>query len=135
MSTDTDPLRALEQRLGVRFPDDYRRFLAARCSFDAFVPPHGDYLQLTPAAELNDLNEAGAVGDRFPGAVAIGGDGSRELLAFDFRQDPPSLVLIDITAEGWHQAIPQAPTFTAFMDQFPRTGWIFDQPERGTDGA
>jgi hypothetical protein len=59
--------------------------------------------------------------------VVIGGDGSREMLVYDFREDPPALVLLDITAEGWPAALYQAPSLTALLEQFPQRGWSFDQ--------
>lgn len=77
--------------------------------------------------ELIGINEAGEFQRRFPGALVIGGDGSRELLAYDFRQDTPSLVALDVSAENWSSAIHQAASLSALLTQFPHTGWKWDE--------
>ncbi|MDA5279998.1 hypothetical protein [Streptomyces sp. Isolate_45] len=77
--------------------------------------------------ELIDLDEAGGFQERFPGVVVIGGDGSRELLVYDFRQDTPPLAGLDVSAENWSSAIHQAPSLSAPLEQFPRTGWKGDE--------
>jgi hypothetical protein len=41
-------------------------------------------------------------------------------VAFDFRSSPPPVVLLDVTAEGWHGALPQAASFSEFMRQRQR---------------
>lgn len=43
----------------------------------------------------------------WPGVI-LGSDGSREMLAADTRSGPAPVVLIDISAEGWRDAVPQA---------------------------
>jgi hypothetical protein len=93
---------------------------------DQFVPPANDYLMIYPVARIVDVNEAGEIQDRFPRAVVIGSDGSRELLTYDFRQDPPTLVLLDITAEDWSRAVYQAPTLTELLREFPNRGWVWE---------
>jgi hypothetical protein len=117
----------VERHFSVRFPDDYRRFVATQGSMDQVVAPAGDYLTIYPIDQVIGINQAGSIPERFPGAVVIGGDGSRELLAYDFREDPPALVLLDITAEGWPAALYQAPSLTALLEQFPQRGWSFEQ--------
>jgi hypothetical protein len=117
----------VEQYFGVRFPDDYRRFLTTQGSMASFVPPAGDYLTVHPVNQVIGINQAGSIPERFPGAVVIGGDGGREMLAYDFRDDPPALVLLDITAEGWPAALYQAPSLTALLEQFPQRGWSFEE--------
>ncbi|MFE5594227.1 hypothetical protein [Streptomyces sp. NPDC056549] len=79
-------------------------------------------------AELTGINEAGEFQKRFPGAVVIGGDGSRELLVYDFRQDTPPLVTLDVSAEDWSSAIHQATSLSAFLEQFPETAWKWTTP-------
>jgi SMI1 / KNR4 family (SUKH-1) len=127
MGASEAQITKVERYFGVRFPDDYRRSLAAQGSIDQFVPPAGDYLTIYPIDQIIEINQAGSIPERFPGAVVIGGDGSREMLVYDFREDPPALVLLDITAEGWPAALYQAPSLTALLEQFPQRGWSFEE--------
>ncbi|MEU4170236.1 SMI1/KNR4 family protein [Streptomyces sp. NPDC026665] len=129
MSANDDEIAQAERRFGVRFPEDYQRFLAAEGSIARFVPPAGDFLMINAVEELIAVNEASDFQERFPGSVVIGGDGSRELLAFDFRQEPPPLVLLDVSAQDWSSAVYQAPSFSALLERFPETGWEWDDSE------
>ncbi|MFD7944201.1 hypothetical protein [Streptomyces sp. NPDC059744] len=94
-----------------------------------FVPPADDFLMINALAELIEVNEAGDFQERFPRSVVIGGDGSREMLTYDFQQQPPSLVLLDVSAQDWSSAIQQATSFSALLEQFPETGWKWDDSE------
>lgn len=129
MSSNDDLIAQAECRIGVRFPEDYRHFLATDGSMARFVPPADDFLMINAIAELIEVKEAGEFQERFPGRVVIGGDGSREMLTYDFRQDPPSLVLFDVSAQDWSSAIHQATSFSALLEQFPETGWKWDDSE------
>ncbi|WP_406859067.1 SMI1/KNR4 family protein [Streptomyces sp. HUAS MG47] len=129
MSPDDDQIAQVEHHFGVRFPQDYRNFLRTTGSLSQFVPPVDDFLVIDSPAEVIGNNEAGEFQKRFPGVVVIGGDGSRELLAYDFRQDPPPLVTLDISAEDWSSAIHQAASLSALLEQFPRTGWKWDDDD------
>ncbi|MFF3949578.1 hypothetical protein ACFYYN_32880 [Streptomyces sp. NPDC001902] len=71
------------------------------------------------------LNEAVELAARLPGAVIIGGDGSRELLVYDGRQHP-SLYMVDVSAEGWSDAIHQAASITEFMARFAEQGRLWE---------
>lgn len=123
MSSTNDEITQAEHHFGVRLPQDYRHFLATQRSMSRFVPPVDDYLMINDVAELVDVNEAGEFQQRFPGSLVIGGDGSREMLTYDFRQDPPPLVLIDVSAQDWSSAIHQAASLSALLEQFPESGW------------
>ncbi|MBT2368143.1 SMI1/KNR4 family protein [Streptomyces sp. ISL-10] len=127
MSSNDDQIAQAERRFGVRFPEDYRHFLATEGSIARFVPPADDFLMINASAELIEVNEAGDFQERFPGSIVIGGDGSRELLTYDFRQEPPPLVLLDVSAQDWSSAIHQATSFSALLEQFPETGWKWDE--------
>ncbi|MER6216225.1 SMI1/KNR4 family protein [Streptomyces sp. NPDC001674] len=126
MSSKDDRIAQVEHHLGVRVPQDYRDFLATTGNLSQFIPPTDDFLVIDALDELIGNNEAGEFQKRFPGAVVIGGDGSRELLAYDFRQDTPPLVTLDVSAENWSSAIHQAASLSALLDQFPETGWKWD---------
>ncbi|MFF0479507.1 SMI1/KNR4 family protein [Streptomyces sp. NPDC004284] len=126
MSSNDDRIVQVEHHFGVRFPQDHRDFLGTTGSLSRFVPPADDFLVIDALDELIGINEAGEIQKRFPGAVVIGGDGSRELLVYDFRQDPPPLVTLDVSAEGWSSAIHQATSLSALLEHFPQTGWKWD---------
>ncbi|WP_330461065.1 SMI1/KNR4 family protein [Streptomyces sp. NBC_00820] len=129
MSSKDDAITQAERHFGVRFPEDYRRFLATQGSMSRFVPPADDFLMINDVAELVDVNEAGEFQQRFPGSLAIGGDGSREILTYDFRQELPPLVLLDVSAQDWSSAIHQAVSLSALLQQFPESGWKWDDSE------
>ncbi|MFC9619431.1 hypothetical protein ACFTXM_05345 [Streptomyces sp. NPDC056930] len=129
MSSNDDQIAQAECHFGVRFPEDHRHFLATEGSMARFVPPADDYLMINAVAELIEVSEAGDFQKRFPQSVVIGGYGSREMLTCDFRQEPPSLVLLDVSAQDWSSAINQATSFSALLEQFPETGWKWDDSE------
>ncbi|MFD9332565.1 SMI1/KNR4 family protein [Streptomyces sp. NPDC060065] len=129
MSSNDDEITQAEGHFGVRFPQDYRHFLATEGSMSRFVPPADDFLMINDIAELVDVNEAGEFQRRFPGSLVIGGDGSREMLTYDFRQELPCLVLLDVSAQDWSSAIHQAASLSALLEQFPETGWKWDDSE------
>jgi hypothetical protein len=129
MGSNNNEITQAEGHFGVRFPQDYRHFLATRGSMSQFVPPADDFLMIHDVAELIDVNEAGDFQQRFPGSLVIGGDGSREMLTYDFRQEPPPLLLIDVSAQDWSSAIPQAPSLSALLEHFADSGWEWDDSE------
>jgi len=125
-----DALAGLEQRFGVQLPDDYRQLVLHVAGGYELDATNGDFLVLYPPDQLAGLNDAGEFDQRFPGGLAIGGDGSREVLLYDFRQHPPRLVLLDITAESWDDAIFQAYSLTELLDRFPQTGWSWETDDQ-----
>lgn len=116
----------VERYFGVRFPADYRRFAVEPGAMDEVMPPAGDFLQISAIERVIEYHEAGECSERFPGSVTIGGNGSREMLVYDFRQDPPPLVLLDITAEDWSAALYQAPSLSALLEGLPLHGWSWE---------
>jgi hypothetical protein len=60
----------------------------------------------------------------------IGDDGSGGGLGFDLRNDPPPVLLVDYSSSGWSDALFQATTFSAFLENFADRGWDFDTPYR-----
>jgi hypothetical protein len=66
----------------------------------SFPLPIPTYKLLT-VDDVITVNEAGEIQRRFPRALVIGSDGSREMLAYDFRQGQSPLLLLDITAQDW----------------------------------
>lgn len=126
MAASEAHIEEIERHFGVRLPEDYRHFLLTRGTMGEFLPPANPYVAIYPVDEIVGMNVAGLIQDRFPDAVAIGGDGSREMLTYDFRQGSPPLVLLDITAEDWSAAIYQAPSLTVLLEQLPERGWLFE---------
>ena len=124
MATDAE-VKTLENYVGARLPDDYRDFLLTQRSMEKFFGEVA-FLQLYPVDQIIPINEAGEIRSRFPGALVIGGDGSREMLTYDFRGDGANLVLLDITAEDWSAASFQATSLTALLKNLPTTGWLFE---------
>jgi hypothetical protein len=61
----------------------------------------------------------------FPHLVLFGGDGSREHLAFDYRSDPPRVVMLDLTSADPESTLEQAPTFAEFVRLLPTQGLRF----------
>jgi SMI1 / KNR4 family (SUKH-1) len=114
--TDTD-LDAAERMLGVRLPPDYRAFLRKQDGY--VVSDDRVYLKIFPLTEMVKWNEDTADLQReiCPGLVYFGTDGSREGVGWDFRHDPPPVVLVDITTSGWSDALVQAPDFHTFLTQ------------------
>ena len=126
MAASEDQIAEIECRFGVRLPDDYRRFLLTRGSMSEFLPPADSYVQIGPIDDVIPVNKGGDVQRRFPGALVIGSDGSREMLAYDFRQGQSPLVLLDLTAQDWSDAVYQASSLAALLAQLPERGWLFD---------
>jgi SMI1 / KNR4 family (SUKH-1) len=110
-----ESIRDAERRLGVRFPEDYRSYIADQNDGANWFGKI--YLMLFPVEDLADLNEAYDHLDRLPGFVIFGSDGGGELFGFDFRMTPPRVVMVNSVSEGWQEAIPQAGSFVDFIER------------------
>jgi hypothetical protein len=110
-------IRAVEARLGLAdgFPSDFREWLGITDGAEGWF---GDYyVMLYPRDGIVAATEAADADERLPGFVAIGSDGSREILAYDFHKSAPPIVMVDIVCEGWPEALFQAASFAEFMAQ------------------
>jgi cell wall assembly regulator SMI1 len=108
-------IEAAENRLRQRFPDDYRNFLEAENGLAGW---YGDvYLSLYTIEQVVELNEIHEHLAHQPELIHIGSDGGGEAIAFDFRQDPPTVILVNLVSTEWSEAILQAESFTEFMNQ------------------
>lgn len=108
-------IEAAENRLHQRFPDDYRTFLKSENGLDDWF---GDvYISLYKIEQVVELNEIHGHLAFQPELIHIGSDGGGEAIAFDFRQDPPTVILVNLVSSDWSEAMLQAQSFTEFMDQ------------------
>ena len=113
-ATETE-LAEAEQRLGVKFPADYRDYLLTHNGVKGWF---GEvYLELYSVSDVIGSTEAHDHQARQPGLVLIGGDGAGEAVGYDFRKIPPPVVLVNLVSAGWEDASLQAPTFSEFMAQ------------------
>jgi hypothetical protein len=113
-------IEAAERRLGpsVRLPDDHREWLMTMNGVEGWF---GDvFVMLYTLDEIVSVTEAAEAEERLPDFVAVGSDGSREIIAYDFRRSPPPLVMVDMVAESWADGLPQAPSLSEFMAQRER---------------
>src|SRR5438309_8512298 len=77
---------AAENRLGQRFPDDYRTFLKSENGLKKWF---GDvYLSLDTIEQVVELNEIHGHLAHQPQLIHIGSDGAGEAIAFDFTHQP-----------------------------------------------
>ena len=111
-------IQAAEAGLRCRLPDDYREFLASE---DGVERTFGDaYLALWSTEQLVEQNVGYGLWDDAPGLVLIGSNGGGEGIALDYRRCPPGVALVPFISVGWDDAVPQAPSFAAFMNQRAR---------------
>ncbi|HEY1639993.1 MAG TPA: hypothetical protein VGG35_04850 [Streptosporangiaceae bacterium] len=104
--------RALDEQL----PEAWRAYLTGPSWFARGWLPSGCYLWLyTPDQSVEVLDARNEAGAGLPGVLILGTDGSREILAADIRSTTAPVVLIDITGEGWDDALPQAPSLAEFI--------------------
>ncbi|GAA3727076.1 hypothetical protein GCM10022225_05400 [Plantactinospora mayteni] len=107
------------ESLGAPLPAAWRGYLQSASWFRRGWLPSGCYLWLYRPQESIELLDAwGEVAAaNHPGIAIIGGNGSREHLVLDLRQDPAPVLLVDITSEGWAAAIPQADDVPSFVER------------------
>lgn len=117
-------LDAAEAEIGLALPRDYRRHLEVQGS-GVVVDSDELYLELWDLSSVVEVTTLAEVRDHFPQLVRFGGDGSREHLAFDYRTDPPRIVLVDITATADDDLLEQALTFDGFIAKVLREGLDF----------
>jgi hypothetical protein len=104
--------------IGRPFPVPWRDYLQRPSWFGRGWLPGGDYL--APMAPKESLAFAKAWPEgraRLPGLAILSGDGSREVLAVDLRDDQAHVVLIDVTSTGWANAAPQASSVQQFIER------------------
>src|SRR6478735_7544424 len=96
MPSRAEEITVAEQRLGRLFPADFRDFFIEHGP-GSVVDTTEAYAEVWPINDIIAVNGVPEVRQLFPDLIRFGGDGSRELLAFDYRTEPPRVVLVDIT--------------------------------------
>lgn len=98
------------RRLGCQFPAAWREYLQGKSWLSRGWLESGCYLALlTPGQSADQADAWQLAAQSLPGLVILGTDRSREMLAVDDRDRLSTVVLIDITAGSWQEAIPQMP--------------------------
>ena len=119
-----DPFDEAEARLGRTLPRAYRDFIEIHGS-GPLPAPAGVYIELWAIGDVIELNEMSEAREGPQEIVRFGGDGSREHLAFDYRTDPPRVVLLDVTAARDEVLIEQGSTFEDFVGNARERGLNF----------
>ncbi|GAA0500441.1 hypothetical protein Ade02nite_27870 [Paractinoplanes deccanensis] len=108
-------------------PAAWRAYLQSESWFRRGWLESGAFVELHPprwSAELLEAWEEAA--GLHPGLAIIGGNGSREQLVLDLREDDPPVLLVDITSDGWHNAIPQAAGVAELIERVEAGTFDFD---------
>lgn len=94
--------------MGLALPADYRAIIKSSDGLEEMLP--NAYLVLWPLEEVVAINDRDAYGllGSLPGLLLIGSDGGGELLAFDMRTEPASVVLVNAVSASWAETSPQA---------------------------
>jgi hypothetical protein len=99
-----------EAALGVQFPRSWREYLQGQSWLSRGWMETGSYLTLLTPGESLEIVEAWELAAQLhPGVMILGTDDSREMLAVDSRDPLAPVVLVDITSDGWANALPQMP--------------------------
>jgi hypothetical protein len=123
-----------EEFTSVPLPAVWRSYLQSPSWFRRGWISDDCYLWLYSPAEAAGLLDAWGPEARaaHPGVAIIGGDGSREHLVLDLREDPTPVLLADITSAGWPAAVRQADSVASFIEavESGRFGftWAEDEP-------
>jgi hypothetical protein len=111
---------ACENRMSLRLPSDYARFLEAGNGGQGFIGKVWDenwYLMLWEVEEIARFYEKPEVASEIPGFLAIGSDGGGELFGFDTRKTPWPIVMVPGLPMIWEYAMPAGNSFTDFLQR------------------
>jgi hypothetical protein len=110
-----DAIRSAERALAVRFPGDYTSWLRDNDGLEGDLG--GCYLALYAVEELVPRNRDHALADHMPGLLLIGSDGGGEAIGLDVRGEEAGVVLVNLSSLRWDEAVHQAGSFQAFLDE------------------
>lgn len=115
MNEKLDTIRYAERTLAVRFPEDYARWLQGTDGLEGDLG--GSYLSLFAVGEMVERNRGYAVAEFMPGLILIGTDRGGEGIGLDLRGEAPAVVSVNLNSLRWDEAIYQAESFDAFLDE------------------
>ncbi|WP_083270865.1 SMI1/KNR4 family protein [Bacillus marinisedimentorum] len=87
-------IEKVEERLGIKFPDDYFHFMLKTNGGEGCIGENS-YLRLWKIEELIESNEDYSVEEFAPGLIIVGSNGGGTAYGFDFRNGKPMLVEVD----------------------------------------
>lgn len=101
--------------MGVTLPADYLRIVQTSDSVEEMLP--NAYFVLWSLDEVVDINVRDTYGlqQTIPGLLLIGGDGGGELLAFDMREEPAAVVLVNAIGSSWDEVSRQAASWSELL--------------------
>ncbi|GAB2571306.1 hypothetical protein Aab01nite_04730 [Paractinoplanes abujensis] len=104
-----DEFAEAEAALGHPLPAAWRDYLQGDSWLHSgWLDKSGTYISLHSPREMVELHDAWRdTVEAHPGIAIIGGDGSREQLVLDLRQDPAPVLLADLASEGWETTFGQ----------------------------
>jgi hypothetical protein len=93
--TTLKEIRAVEEQLEIKFPDDYIEFMLRSNGGDGQI--NDTYLRLWEIEGIVEANgiEGYSILEDAPGLVVIGSDGGGTAIGYDFRSKHPKLVEVD----------------------------------------
>jgi hypothetical protein len=99
-----------EAAFGLQFPGAWREYLQGRAWLSRGWMETGCHLTLLTPDKSLELVEAWELAAQLhPGVIILGTDASREMLVVDGRDPLAPVALVDITSDGWANALPQMP--------------------------
>jgi SMI1 / KNR4 family (SUKH-1) len=107
-------IRAAEQALSVRLPEDYASWLGDNDGLEQDLG--GCYLSLYAVEELVERNHGYGVSEFMPGLLLIGSDGGSEGIGLDMRGQDSPVVMVGLSSLRWEEAIQQAESFDEFLE-------------------
>lgn len=104
----------VQNKLGVRFPDQYTEFMLESNGAEGSVGTKS-YLAIWSAEQIVQLNEEYAVNDFTPGLVYFGSDGGGMAFAFDKREKEIKIVGFPFESIHIEDAKKYGKTFVEFL--------------------
>jgi SMI1 / KNR4 family (SUKH-1) len=89
-----EEIHAVEERLNVEFPQDYKEFMIWSDSGEGRLG--ATYIKLWACEELEEANDDYKIHKYLPGLVGIGTDGGDDCYAFDYRRGEGGPLLVQV---------------------------------------
>lgn len=116
--TTREAVLAVQEQLGVEFPDDYVDFMIETNGGVGDVRGAA-WVWILPIEELIQANEEYEIPELFPGYVLFGSDGGGEAYAFNSRSRPASIVMFPFMGDE-DDVSPQGKDLREFLSNVPR---------------